>query len=53
MVVEGIPAHVCPLCGFSLLDLEILDLLLAFDPQEERPVRTAPVYRLPPSSASA
>ena len=46
MVVEGIPAHVCPICGYTTLDLEILDLLLAFDPKVEQPSRMAPVYRL-------
>ncbi|MBU0511755.1 MAG: YgiT-type zinc finger protein [Chloroflexi bacterium] len=46
MVIEGIPAHICPICGYTVLDLEILDYLLSFDPEEEKPVRMAPVYRL-------
>lgn len=46
MVVEGIPAFVCPICGYTTLDLEILDFLLAFDPQAQQPGRMAPVYRL-------
>ena len=47
MVIEGIPAHVCPICGYTVLDLEILDMLLAFDPKVEQPALMAPVYRLP------
>jgi YgiT-type zinc finger domain-containing protein len=48
-VVEGIPAHVCPVCGYTVLDLEILDWLLAFDPETKKPSRMAPVYRLTPA----
>ena len=47
MVVEGIPAHCCPVCGYTVLDLEVLDMLLALDPEVEEPTRTAPVFRLP------
>jgi YgiT-type zinc finger domain-containing protein len=47
IVIEGIPAHACTICGYTILDLEILDRLLAFDPELERPDRMAPVYRLP------
>jgi YgiT-type zinc finger domain-containing protein len=46
IVIEGIPAQVCSICGYTVLDLEILDLLLAFDPEAEKPARLAPVYRL-------
>jgi hypothetical protein len=46
-VIEGIPAHVCAICGYTILDLEVLDRLLGFDPDVEHPDRMAPVYRLP------
>jgi len=46
MIVEGIPAHVCPICGYTVLDLEVLDLLFAFDPDKNKPMGIAPVYRL-------
>lgn len=45
-VVEGIPAHVCPICGYTVLELKILDQLLSFDPKKNRPVGQAPVYRI-------
>ena len=46
IVVEDLPAWVCPVCGYTVLDLEVLDSLFAFDPETEEPVRQAPVFRL-------
>ncbi|MGQ9555032.1 MAG: YgiT-type zinc finger protein [Anaerolineae bacterium] len=48
IVVEGLPALVCPVCGYTVLDLQVLDALFAFDPETEEPVRQAPVFRLSP-----
>ena len=46
LVVEDLPALVCPVCGYTVLDLRVLDTLFALDPDVERPVRQAPVFRL-------
>lgn len=46
IVVEDLPAWVCPVCGYTVLDLEVLDSLFAFDPETDEPVRQAPVFRL-------
>ena len=46
MVVEALPALVCPVCGYTVLDLRVLDRLFALDPETEQPVRQAPVFRL-------
>jgi YgiT-type zinc finger domain-containing protein len=46
IVVEDLPAWVCPVCGYTVLDLEVLDILFTFDPETQEPVRQAPVYRL-------
>ena len=48
IVVEDLPALVCPVCGYTVLDLQVLDTLFAFDPDTEEPVRQAPVFRLAP-----
>jgi YgiT-type zinc finger domain-containing protein len=47
LVVEDLPALVCPVCGYTVLDLQVLDTLFALDPETETPVGQAPVYRLP------
>lgn len=49
MIVEDLPALVCPVCGYTVLDLNILDALFAFNPATEHPVRQAPVFRLTPT----
>lgn len=46
IVVEDIPAHVCPICGYTVLDLHVLNALLALDPDAEKPIAQAPVFRL-------
>ena len=46
IVVEDLPAWVCPVCGYAVLDLEVLDILFSFDPETQEPVRQAPVFRL-------
>ena len=46
VVVEDIPALVCPICGYTVLDLQVLDILFALDPEMEKPDRQAPVFRL-------
>ncbi|TEU16320.1 MAG: YgiT-type zinc finger protein [Anaerolineales bacterium] len=47
IVVEDLPALVCPVCGYTVLDLRVLDTLFALDPETETPVGQAPVFRLP------
>ena len=52
VVVEDLPAWVCPVCGYTVLDLQVLDTLFALDPDTEEPVRQAPVFRLSPIPAT-
>jgi YgiT-type zinc finger domain-containing protein len=49
IVVEDLPALVCPVCGYTVLELHVLDTLFALDPETEAPVGQAPVFRLTPS----
>jgi YgiT-type zinc finger domain-containing protein len=51
MLVEDLPAWVCPVCGYTVLDIHVLDDLFALDPKTEMPVGQAPVFRLSPSLA--
>lgn len=44
VVVEGIPAHVCDVCGYTVLDMWVLDELLKIDLEADKPVRLAPVF---------
>jgi YgiT-type zinc finger domain-containing protein len=53
LVVEDLPASVCPVCGYTVLDIKVLDTLFALDPATETPVGHAPVFRLPTVSAQA
>lgn len=46
MLVEDLPALVCPVCGYAVLDLRVLDSLFALDVENEAPVGQAPVFRL-------
>lgn len=46
IVVEDLPALVCPVCGYTVLDLKVLDSLFLFDPDVTEPVGQAPVFRL-------
>ena len=46
LVVEDLPALVCPVCGYTVLDLRVLDTLFALDPETETPVGQAPIFRL-------
>ncbi len=46
IIVEDLQALVCPVCGFTVLELHVLDQLFALDPSIEQPVRQAPVFRL-------
>jgi YgiT-type zinc finger domain-containing protein len=46
LVVEDLPALVCPVCGYTVLDVRVLDQLFALDPEVETPVGQAPVFRL-------
>lgn len=52
LIVEDLPALVCPICGYTVLDLHILDLLFALNPGTETPVGQAPVFRLPRPAAT-
>ena len=47
MVVEELPALVCSVCGYTILSLDVLDLLFSLDPETVAPVSQAPVFRLP------
>lgn len=47
IVVEDLPALVCPVCGYTVLDVHVLDTLFALDPEVDSPVSQAPVFRLP------
>ncbi len=51
LVVEDLPALVCPVCGYTVLDLRVLDTLFALDPETEKPVRHVPVFHLAPMPA--
>jgi YgiT-type zinc finger domain-containing protein len=53
LVVEDLPARVCPICGYTVLDLDVLDMLFALDPEKETPVAQVPVFRLPQTTAQA
>ena len=46
MVVENLPAWVCPVCGYTVLDLVVLDTVFALEPDTQTPVGQAPVFRL-------
>ena len=46
-VVEDLPAWVCPVCGYTVLDLQALDELFVLDPETASPVGQAPVFRRP------
>ena len=52
IIVEDLPALVCPMCGCTLLDLHVLDTLFAFDPETAQPVRQAPLVRVSPAPAA-
>ena len=52
IVVEDLPALVCPACGYTVLDLRVLDLLFALDVETTEPVGQAPVFRLPLTKAA-
>ena len=52
IVVEDLPALVCPVCGYTVLDLRVLDTLFALDLETERPARQASVFRLSPASST-
>jgi YgiT-type zinc finger domain-containing protein len=45
-VVEEIPALVCSVCGYEVLDLRVLDALLSIDPEVDEPTAQAPIFRL-------
>ncbi len=52
IVVEDLPARVCPVCGYTVLDMQVLDMLFALDPETAKPVGQAPVFRLPLPAAA-
>jgi YgiT-type zinc finger domain-containing protein len=53
IVVRDLPAWVCPVCGYTVLDVAVLDDLFALDPDTDASVDQAPVFRLPLSRAPA
>jgi YgiT-type zinc finger domain-containing protein len=46
IVIEDLPALVCPICGYTVLDVRVLDVLFALDPEKDTLVGQAPVFRL-------
>ncbi len=44
IVVEGIPARVCDLCGDTVLSWETTEQLFALLEASQKPVRFAPIY---------
>ncbi|RME44580.1 MAG: YgiT-type zinc finger protein [Caldilineae bacterium] len=52
IVIEDLPAYVCPMCGYTVLDMAVLDTLFSFDPDTVAPVKHAPVFRLPLTQAA-
>ena len=46
IVVEDLPAQVCSICGYTVLEIAVLDLLFNLDPVQAVPVGQAPVFRL-------
>lgn len=46
IVVEDLPAFVCPVCGYTVIEMRVLDLLFQLDPATQAPVSQAPVYHL-------
>jgi YgiT-type zinc finger domain-containing protein len=52
VVVEDLPAWACPVCGYTALDLHVLNALFTLDPETEEPVCQAPVFRLPLAQAA-
>lgn len=46
IVIEDLPALVCPICGYTVLDVRVLDTLFALDPETDTSVSHAPVFRL-------
>jgi len=52
ILVEDLPALVCPVCGYTVLDLRVLDRLYELDIEHATPVGQAPVFRLSPVSAT-
>jgi YgiT-type zinc finger domain-containing protein len=46
IVIEDLPACVCAVCGYTVLDMRVLDMLFALDPATASPVGQAPVFRL-------
>ena len=52
IIVEDLPALVCPMCECTLLDLHVLDTLFAFDPETAQPLRQAPLFRVSPAPAA-
>jgi YgiT-type zinc finger domain-containing protein len=51
MLVEDLPAWVCSVCGYTVLDIHVLDELFALDLETETLVGQDPVFRLSPSTA--
>ena len=46
IVVEDLPALVCPVCGYTVIEIQVLDSLYALDPDTQAPVGHAPVFHL-------
>jgi len=51
--MKDLPGRVCPICGYTVIDLAVLDTLFALDPDTATPIGQAPVYRLSPPEKEA
>ena len=51
IVIENVPARVCPVCGDVLLSLSTIEAIEALLKNPGEPARTAPVYEMPGEAA--
>ena len=50
ILIEGVPAEVCSICGDVLLSLETVEYIEQLLQHPGKPAHTAPVYEMPPKS---
>ncbi len=53
IVLENVPAEVCSECGEVLLPLSSVEAIETMLKNPGKPIRTAPVYRMPDAAVSA
>jgi len=52
IVLENVPADVCPVCGDVLLSLATVEAIEKMLKNPGAPIRTAPVYQLPDAATA-